>query len=58
VAERWFFGLWPDPATAQTLAAQARSLIPPGARAAHPLDLHLTLRFLGELSPAAGCDPN
>ena len=51
MAERWFFALWPDQAAAQALAAQARPLIPPGARAAHPLDLHLTLRFLGELSP-------
>jgi len=49
--ERWFFGLWPDPATAHALAAQARPLIPPGARPAHPLDLHLTLHFLGELTP-------
>ena len=53
VAERWFFALWPNPAAAKVLAAQARPLIPPGARAAHPLDLHLTLRFLGELSPDA-----
>jgi 2'-5' RNA ligase len=51
VAERWFFALWPRPATAQTLAAQARPLIPHGARAAHPLDLHLTLVFLGVLTP-------
>ena len=51
MSERWFFGLWPDPATAQALAAQARPLIPHGVRAAHPLDLHLTLHFLGELTP-------
>ena len=49
--ERWFFGLWPDPATARALAAQARPLIPYGARPAHPLDLHLTLHFLGGLTP-------
>lgn len=53
MAERWFFGLWPDPMTGAALAAQARPLIPPSSRAAHPLDLHLTLRFLGELSPEA-----
>jgi 2'-5' RNA ligase len=53
MVERWFFGLWPDPATATVLAAQARPLIPHGARAAHPLDIHLTLRFLGALSPEA-----
>jgi RNA 2',3'-cyclic 3'-phosphodiesterase len=50
VAERWFFALWPDGATAQALAAQARRLIPVGARAVHPRDLHLTLQFLGELT--------
>lgn len=53
MAERWFFGLWPDPLTGAALAARARPLIPPSSRAAHPLDLHLTLRFLGELDPEA-----
>ena len=53
MSERWFFALWPDPGTAATLAARARSLLTRGARAAHPLDIHLTLRFLGELSPEA-----
>ena len=30
-----------------------RGLLPKGARATHPLDLHLTLRFLGPLNPEA-----
>ena len=51
MAERWFFALWPDPATAEALAARAAPLIPPGARPPHALDLHLTLRFLGALTP-------
>lgn len=51
MAERWFFALWPDGATGTALSARARPLIPTGARAAHPLDLHLTLHFLGELTP-------
>ena len=36
---------------ARVLAAGARGLIPAAARAAHPLDIHLTLRFLGPLDP-------
>lgn len=48
-AQRWFFALWPDPAARDALAAARAGLIPPGARPTHPLDLHLTLRFLGEL---------
>ena len=51
--ERWFFALWPDAAARAALAAGAGKLIPPGARAAHPQDLHLTLVFLGVLSPEA-----
>ena len=53
MTERWFFALWPDPETAGALATQARPLLTRAARAAHPLDIHLTLRFLGELSPEA-----
>lgn len=30
-----------------------RGLLPKGARGTHPLDLHLTLRFLGPLTPDA-----
>lgn len=47
---RWFFALWPDAAARDSIARAAAPLIPRGARATHPLDLHLTLRFLGPLS--------
>lgn len=49
MSERWFFALWPDEATRRILAERVRVQVPAGARAAHPLDLHLTLVFLGEL---------
>jgi RNA 2',3'-cyclic 3'-phosphodiesterase len=51
LAERWFFALWPTAPAARALATAALPLIHPGARPAHPLDLHLTLHFLGPLSP-------
>jgi 2'-5' RNA ligase len=53
LAERWFFALWPDPEVRASLAALGAGLIPPGGRGAHPLDLHLTLRFLGTLDAQA-----
>lgn len=49
--DRWFFALWPEAAARAALAAGAAKLIPPGARALHPRDLHLTLVFLGQLGP-------
>jgi RNA 2',3'-cyclic 3'-phosphodiesterase len=51
MAERWFFALWPDLWVRSAIAQAAAGSIPPGARAAHPLDLHVTVAFLGELSP-------
>jgi 2'-5' RNA ligase len=51
LSERWFFALWPDPGVQAALAAQARDLVPAGARAIHPDELHLTLAFLGPLAP-------
>ena len=51
MSDRWFFALWPDASARAALAAGAAGLIPPGARAADPRDLHLTLVFLGQLSP-------
>jgi 2'-5' RNA ligase len=45
--QRLFFGLWPDPAARQRLAALGTSLDVPGGRPVHPEDLHLTLQFLG-----------
>jgi 2'-5' RNA ligase len=49
--DRWFFALWPDAAARAALATGAAGLIPPGGRAVHPQDLHLTLVFLGPLRP-------
>lgn len=37
------------------MAGIAGHFVPPGGRRVHPLDLHLTLRFLGELSDQALC---
>ncbi|WP_052314947.1 RNA 2',3'-cyclic phosphodiesterase [Thiocystis violascens] len=51
MSERWFFALWPDPAVRAALAEPLPDLVPEQARATHPLDLHLTLVFLGELAP-------
>lgn len=51
MSERWFFALWPDETTRGILAERLRLWVPDGARAVHPLDLHLTLVFLGELDP-------
>lgn len=52
MSERWFFALWPDLAVSRSLAELRPVLHYPKARWSHPLDLHLTLAFLGELTPA------
>jgi len=46
-----FFALLPPPAVRRALAGAAES-VPPPARPVHPQDLHLTLAFLGRVSPA------
>lgn len=51
MSARWFFALWPDETTRRILVERLRLWVPDGARAVHPLDLHLTLVFLGELDP-------
>jgi 2'-5' RNA ligase len=51
LSERWFFALWPDADARAALADRLSALVPAGARATHPHDLHLTLAFLGPLSP-------
>lgn len=51
--QRWFLALWPDPEVRDALARVSRGLMPGAARRTHPEDLHLTLRFLGPLSPEA-----
>ena len=47
-AERLFFGIWPPEETRRALDALQHRL-PAQGRSPHPLDLHLTLVFLGEL---------
>lgn len=42
--QRLFFALWPDPATRIALAQRQAPL---SGRKTHPLDLHMTLAFLG-----------
>jgi len=51
MAERLFFALWPDPGVRRQLAQLARRHRRPGGREHHPEDLHLTLAFLGPLTP-------
>lgn len=47
---RLFFAVWPDAATARSLADEARRLAPLlDGRAMHAETLHLTLAFLGDL---------
>lgn len=55
MSERWFFALWPDDAVRDAVAARVPALLPVGARATHPSDLHLTLAFLGPLAPDVCC---
>jgi 2'-5' RNA ligase len=56
LSERWFFALWPDETVRDALAARIPALLPVGARATHPSDLHLTVAFLGPLAPdLLGC---
>lgn len=50
---RWFLALWPDAGTREALIGRSRHLLPNGARGTNPLDLHLTLRFLGPLESGA-----
>lgn len=52
MAERWFLAIWPDAQARVALERQLAALGPLPGRAAHPLDWHLTLLFLGELAPA------
>lgn len=52
MALRLFFALWPDPPLRAALAAWQRRWLPPGVQPTHPLDLHLTLRFLGQVEAA------
>lgn len=51
-ARRLFFALWPDPRVRQTLDRLSAGFGAGQGRAQHPLDLHLTLIFLGRVEPA------
>jgi RNA 2',3'-cyclic 3'-phosphodiesterase len=56
MAERWFFALWPERSVAVRLAALRSAPLNVRERWAHPMDLHLTLAFLGELAAGQlGC---
>ncbi|MCF8178518.1 MAG: RNA 2',3'-cyclic phosphodiesterase [Sulfuritalea sp.] len=49
---RVFFALWPDAETASHLAALAQELARSGgSRLIHPESLHLTLAFIGSVTP-------
>lgn len=54
--QRLFFALWPDAATRAALQRAQQGLAGAGGRPLHPLDLHLTLAFLGQVpAQALGC---
>jgi 2'-5' RNA ligase len=46
-AERLFFALWPPTSVRDALVAERAALPEPQGRCNHPLDLHLTLVFVG-----------
>ncbi|MDA8259707.1 MAG: RNA 2',3'-cyclic phosphodiesterase [Betaproteobacteria bacterium] len=51
-SRRVFFALWPDPEAVGHLAALAQSLAgSSGGRLMHPATLHLTLAFIGSVTP-------
>ncbi len=52
MSERWFLAIWLDEAARQALLHQLSSLGRLPGRPTHPLDWHLTLVFIGELSAA------
>ncbi|NKN32282.1 RNA 2',3'-cyclic phosphodiesterase [Marichromatium bheemlicum] len=52
MVDRWFFALWPPPALRRALCERMPGWLPPGGRLAHGEDLHLTLVFLGALTPS------
>ena len=51
MAERLFFALWPGDEQRRALARLQRELAPRHSRATHADDLHITLVFLGDVTP-------
>ena len=51
-ARRIFFALWPEDEATGHLAALAHSLAAGGGRAIRPASLHLTLAFVGSVTPS------
>lgn len=49
---RLFYALWPDDGVRNTLAAWQHQNLPGTVRHTHVADLHLTLRFLGQVEPS------
>lgn len=52
-AERLFFALWPPRPVREALVSVRSALPEPAGRPNHPLDLHLTLVFVGAVKPTA-----
>lgn len=50
---RLFFALWPEAVTRTHLIKVQHGLVPPGARAVHSENLHITLVFLGHQDTSA-----
>ncbi|MCB1760835.1 MAG: RNA 2',3'-cyclic phosphodiesterase [Gammaproteobacteria bacterium] len=49
--QRLFFALWPEAPVSEALVALQQRHAQSPARPSHPLDLHLTLAFLGAVAP-------
>ncbi len=50
-SQRLFFALWPEPETRQRIARAAGQWLDREGRSVHLADLHITLVFLGSVSP-------
>ena len=50
-SRRMFFALWPDDEATGHLSALAHSFAAEGGRAIRPVSLHLTLAFVGSVTP-------
>ena len=52
MTDRLFFALWPSVEQRLALTRIQRELVPDHPRTTHPEDLHITLVFLGDMTPA------